>query len=666
MFLLTIITFYIIYYYNNLFFFFTPGSAEKNMLKKLTIRNFVHFQEEQAFVFDGGPYFFIGKNRSGKSCTFEAVRRCMSTTKNLFISTSHDKAEPSCVICEFASSRADDGQTIRIFSSVIGVPCADEDDSNETKVKVVAELSEKNKFFVDLVKKNKHGYPVNRMFPMNDATHLSIQTLIEDGISTESLTGFVRHAIVGTKAYKLFMSEAEEINHVTETDCETYLKQTIDKEVVITEPMRSVSVAQWSNSPKFDRLERSAESNDIFVHETQFKSDIIGWYLDSQNISDEERNAVDDIFNILTENSRLRFEKRDNVLHVIDNGNVVTLEKAPEGLLESMICAILLSMKQFKTLCLEEPGKGMHVQMIERLRDVVLKQGQNKTIIMTTHVPAFLNSCKTEKIFFFRPSSEQNGKPLFRAIHGNELLPQKISADYCPSTIFFASRVILGEGRSDEQFILAIKSILLDDKDLAAKILKSAKSNLSVDTLYRFLSSLHVMALNGERNKLRFQKICKALALERYFILDYDAIVDGNGDTDKFFTEFDIKNLEKEFSDKGVSVLETKGLFVWDKLPACTENPNHKRGTIEDAMIKLVEIHGEKLKSLFIDNNVPLNWDYENDIKRKLFKDRNLTDENIEAVVRGVIQACLEHLDSDVFRLLKFLIQSAARECVIN
>ena len=77
-------------------------------------------------------------------------------------------------------------------------------------------------------------------------------------------------------------------------------------------------------------------------------------------------------------------------------------------------------------------------------------------------------------------------------------------------------------------------------------------------------------------------------------------------------------------------------------------------------MIKLVEINGEKLKSLFIDNNVSLNWDYKKDIKRKIFKDRNLIDENIDAVVRGVIQACLKHPDSDVLRLLKFLIQSAA------
>ena len=307
---------------------------------------------------------------------------------------------------------------------------------------------------------------------------------------------------------------------------------------------------------------RAPVSNERFVHEKQFESDIITWYLESKGISGKEQGDVDAIFNYLTENSRLRFEKRDNVIYVIDNGNVVALENVPEGLLEAKICTILLSVKQFKTLCLEEPGKGMHVQMIERLRDVVLKQGQNKTIFIITHMPTFLDSCKIEKMFFFRPTSDQDGKPLFGTIHGKDFLPKRISIDYSLSTIFFASRVMLVEGRSDEQFILAIKSILLDDKDLAAKVLKSAKSNLSVDTLYRFLSSLHVMALNGERNKLRFEQICKALALERYFILDYDAVVDSNRSTDKFFTEFDIKNLVEEFRDNGVSVLENSGLFV--------------------------------------------------------------------------------------------------------
>ena len=83
------------------------------------------------------------------------------------------------------------------------------------------------------------------------------QTLIENEISTESLIDFVRNGI-NTDPYRLFMSEAIEITDVTETHCETYLKETIDKEVVITEPMRSVSVTQWSNSPKFDRLDASA------------------------------------------------------------------------------------------------------------------------------------------------------------------------------------------------------------------------------------------------------------------------------------------------------------------------------------------------------------------------------------------------------------------------
>ena len=174
----------------------------------------------------------------------------MSTSKNLFISTSHDKTRPSCVICEFTSNRADDEHPIRIYSSVIGIPYGNEDDSNEMKVKMVIELPKEKKFFVDLVKKNKHGYPVNKMFPINDGTYqMPVQTLIENEISTESLIDLVRSGIVNTDPYRLFMSEAVEITDVTETHCETYLnKETIDKEVVITEPMRSVCVTQWSNS----------------------------------------------------------------------------------------------------------------------------------------------------------------------------------------------------------------------------------------------------------------------------------------------------------------------------------------------------------------------------------------------------------------------------------
>ena len=632
------------------------------MLKKLIVQNFVHFKNKQTYDFDGSC-FFIGGNGSGKSCTFEAVRRCMSTSKNFFMSTNHDKSAPSYVICEYTSNYETDAQRKTIYSCVVAVP-----PENTVHVKLVIEKSKENKIYVDLVKKNRHGYPVNESFPIEDPNYAEpVETFLNNGISIESLEAFVCNVITNTEYYRSFVSERNERDTVRETKCETYLKETINKMVVITEPMRSVSVAQWSNSPKFERLARRPDGDDRFTHDMLFNSDIISWYLNNNDISPQERIAVDDTFDYLTENGRIRFQENEGgVLEVIDNGNVVTLEKAPEGILEAKICAILLSVEQFKTLCLEEPGKGMHTQMIERLKDLALKERKNKTIIMITHVPAFLNTCDIRKIFFFRRSADEDGRPLFRAIHGSKVLQRhdgpslKISADYSLTTIFFASRVLLVEGRSDERFISAMKSILFDDREMAKRVLNSTGlvPDRHMDALYQFLSSLQVLPLNGHQNKVKFESICSALALERYFILDYDAILDKkNSDgASRFFRLFDLGYLESEFRKVGVTVLEGKGIFVWKKQPPVFQCENQKRGTIEDALIQLINTVGEELKDIFTENHAVLNWDYTEKNDKKLFEDKDLTDDNVAKVVLAVIQSCLTHSDSDVFRLLKFLV----------
>ena len=108
------------------------------------------------------------------------------------------------------------------------------------------------------------------------------------------------------------------------------------------------------------------------------------------------------------------------------------------------------------------------------------------------------------------------------------------------------------------------------------------------------------------------------MCLERYFILDYDAVVDISGSNDKFLQVFYLKELESEFRREGVTVLETRGIFVWTRPASASDKPNQKGGTIENAMIDLVNKSGIRLKSLFIDSNAALSWDGEKGIRRKL------------------------------------------------
>lgn len=57
--------------------------------------------------------------------------------------------------------------------------------------------------------------------------------------------------------------------------------------------------------------------------------------------------------------------------------------------------------EQFQTICLEEPDRGMHPQMIERMKIQLYRESCSKTIIVVSHSPFVIDAMSLENTFIF-------------------------------------------------------------------------------------------------------------------------------------------------------------------------------------------------------------------------------------------------------------------------
>ncbi|CAG2202800.1 unnamed protein product [Mytilus edulis] len=85
------------------------------------------------------------------------------------------------------------------------------------------------------------------------------------------------------------------------------------------------------------------------------------------------------------------------------------LLKTPEGVFEAKQFSLLMAHKVFHTICLEEPDRCMHPQMVERMRDIFQRESlhKNKMVIVVSHNPFLINSITAEKTHVFFRKVEQ-------------------------------------------------------------------------------------------------------------------------------------------------------------------------------------------------------------------------------------------------------------------
>ena len=658
------------------------------MIRRIQVENFVHFHTEQTLYFEKGSYFFIGENESGKSCMFEAVRRCMSTSKNPGISSIHDSNQDSFVICKFDLSE----ESLVITSGIARFH------SQETIVKFVCSQKTPDGtpiLYMDLVKKEKGSWEVNEGFNLSQLDKECkdfTNHCFTDNFKSKDFFASLRRIVSEEKLIKFSKIDCK---YDPGTECEKYLSQHIDSKVVITYPVRSIATVQWTNSFNTDGTRESKRRK--VKDDLRERTEIISWYYGPEGTkrSDEEKTRVAQYFGKITNNSSLVFEmlKNENKLVAYENERKerpMSLEKVPEGYFEAMNCSILLAINDFKTVCVEELGRGMHPQMIERMRDLVLQTINDKVIISTSHIPTFLAEWNIPRVYFFRRRLQKNpgeGRVLFEVVCGNDIQNQKVqrmltNQEY--ATLLFAARVLFVEGESDRLFLSAMKSIMQTEESITRDLIKDFLPELDIQTFMEFMRSLHFISIDGHLNKGKFRDVCRVLDLKHYFLLDYDVLKSMEKDHHfwkSVFSEInetevtDDKNAETKYSEmdfeQDVTLLEKNGIFVWRKT---NEYKAPSDGKIEGALVSLVDKMEDKtgVKKFFKDNHSELGWICSDENAKlkgtekpgkknyiKLFREGQLTEENMKNVARKVLECCRQSKDADVSRLLRFLFKAS-------
>lgn len=562
------------------------------MLKSMVFKNFVHFKdktiinlyasqnrqnENQSTNAHSGDILdrnalniFVGANFCGKSTALELIRRCMSEDVNASETRSYDEKTVAYAFCKF--DLTSNGE---IVSGIIKDP----DTSKEYRVFIYNDGTEKI-----LRSKIVHERETNQSF--QDQEQQAIEAILnwnEDKPWDDSV--------------KSLLDKIK--NPCTERDVpEEPNWKSLEKKYVATFALRGIGSVQWTKSEKIREMYRTTN------YETACeRAEIISTLL--TNAEKSYIDEADHIFNFLTHPETFEFQVSENSnsenrkFSIMVKHNEVSFEllKISEGILEARITSLLLAMKDIQTLCLEDPDRGMHPQMIERLKTVLYQRATNKTIIVVTHSPYLVDTLTIRRthLFFRMKGDKKDTKYICSALNVREREELKNLSDMETfRTLLFATKVLLVEGVSDKEIV----QIVLNKH--TCRTLGESKASRDEVT---HLSTYQVIDMGGYKNAAKTQLFCKQINLPCLCLMDLDTAVKVHdhkitrfmfleGREKSYFKNYLGEELSafincKEDFIKFSQILESKkNLFIW------------RYGTVEDALLSSGSVNDGIAKAL--------------------------------------------------------------------
>ncbi|XP_060594641.1 uncharacterized protein LOC132748996 [Ruditapes philippinarum] len=387
----------------------------------------------------------------------------------------------------------------------------------------------------------------------------------------------------------------------------------LTEEIVFTFPLRSIGPLQWSKSKRI-----AGEFRDDNYREAETRCEIMKYFLeDKGEIFNKEKE--EHIFKQLTQIKDYDFKLGKDGKIDLPKGKFALL-KTPEGILEAKTFSILLSSKQYKTILLEEPDRGMHPQLVARMIQIMNQEKGNKRVILTTHQKEFISPWTVSDTFIFRRSETKH-----RIISGKQLLGEKKDASMKDmrlatsqhiSDIFFARKVLFYEGESEKLFLGELKrQILTSECSITSKLFNGDEEECK--KLKSCMMEYTFIKLNGEGLSEFYHAISDKLQLNHLFLLD---------------------------KDKSEQVKHGQ-IFYW------------KDGDLEKMVIEMCKADDKLAKDLVQQNVITFDSTKPKgtfDIKKrkgkgKLFLDERITCSNITMSVRLLLEHCKPNDDLAAF-----------------
>lgn len=379
------------------------------MLSSIVLKNFVHFKDKtvinlhtkskvkkeesnprtgkksksdvQGRTSDNGNALniFVGANFCGKSTILELIRRCMTKGINVTETNLFDDKSIAYVFCKFDLDPYEE-----FLSGIIKVP-------GEDLYKIIMYI-DKTESFLKFLDCSENTYKC----PLQEFNQKQFESMFETN-SKDTCIGI--DDMIRVLLSKIKHERQKE--NIVIPEC-TPNWNSIQNKYIATFPLRGIGSVQWTKSTKI-------EQNDDNYKQACIRAEVITTLLLSKR-SDKEKEDEEKIFKFITYPEEFAFEALDEeTVNVKHEKKVFPLLKVSEGILEAKIASLLLARDGIETLCLEDPDRGMHPQMIERLKKELYRNARTKTIIVVTHSPYFIDTYTINKTHvFFRKKADRS------------------------------------------------------------------------------------------------------------------------------------------------------------------------------------------------------------------------------------------------------------------
>ena len=581
------------------------------MLRRVFLENFVEFKDKQTINFEenGSPNIFIGENGSGKSSLLEGIRRCLSSATSTTRSSVYDKQKPSYYVCKYDTSKCcekelSDIEPASMFTGILTITTADEE-----YFKFVSTPTELliDKYSSTGARSSFHTMNTDQARQMN----IDLQTNMLDHNKITS-----------------------NLNNLRNDSCVEEMLTMLEKYIVLTFPLRSIGPCHWSKSIRI-----AEDKRDENYLEASHRSEVIMYFLEHPSEFDPDKD--NEYFTALTGRNDITFKLSPNSngqqsILVESNSNTklpggkFALLKMPEGILEAKYFSILMSSKQFQTVIVEEPERGMHPQMIERMLAILQKESTTKMIVLTTHNPCFVKPSTISQLTIFKrlrpPAGNSTDKDrteiipdLSHIFREDRNKPKQnlsdqpgmktlrlLTRDHLTEFIF-AKRILFCEGDSDFLFLTTLKELFMKLSLGSYRALQIVSIDAgigpvplaAITSLQKVLVSIQIININGWNNAGRMHKLCTDLKFDdHFFVCDKDSIVEnGKVKHDNRWMK-NYENVEKLYNEQQnaqgdqTSSLEVGRQEKWENARKMLREEckcyTWRDGTIEDMAMSLL------------------------------------------------------------------------------
>lgn len=583
------------------------------MLRRMILKNFVHFGEKQVLDFtdsENEPILFVGASSTGKTAALELIRRCLESKLNSSLTSSTNPESIAYVFCEFRTDLTFCESTVITGFLIDGKHGRHSDGADERvrEEKPVVREEEKpantNDEKTEINNDEKVHEESSEKETDADTIFYRITIYSSDGkneVLFERFSLKTASGIVSDKTRKLqklppFLCvkldnlitssefDGEKMSSRFKIENETvieknFILEKLSRTYVGVLSMRGIGTFQWTKSKQI-----SVEYREDNYKNTCTQAEIISDLINSDSIKKDKEERI---FRYLIGGDDIVFEKGDdNNISVMHGDNKFPLLKTSVGVLEAKQFSLLMAHKDLKTICLEEPDRGMHPQMIQCMKVVLHEESRNKTIIVVTHSPYLVDSLSFQNTYYFHKKGICSMKEYDDPVSDKIAKFPSGAEDF--RILLFSARVLLVEGKSDK---LILQGFFRHCFTTLAEKEKNEKN--------RNILQYQIFSCGGRDSMKTVKRFCDRMNITYLELLDRDSEVeiDNRGWIYKINEKKFEECLDKPISDflensfNSLSeILKKKGKFIW------------KHGDLEDILLSERKHHKEICNILKINN----------------------------------------------------------------